>query len=123
MERQRISLGMKSSYIQDITDIQMSSDDESDEGSEGNSSDDEMKFAGFHHTSPFVIGDTIEGSTDLSLVESRASVPPLEVPLEEIENLDKENHVDPNEGHNNKVNGQDNAKSKKQAIKKAKEER
>ncbi|KAK4767494.1 hypothetical protein SAY86_015244 [Trapa natans] len=118
VEKQRISLGMKSSYIQDTMDIQKCSDDESKEIN----SNDEVKSEGFHDSPRMVVENAIGSSAVLYQMESRASVPPLEVSLEEIENLDQEHSVDPN-GHSNEVNDQNDTKSKKRAIKKAKEER
>ncbi|XP_031396337.1 rRNA biogenesis protein RRP5 isoform X3 [Punica granatum] len=122
-ERRRISLGMKNSYFQDVTDIQMSSDEESDGVTKENSSDDEINSTVFRICSSQVIEEENGGSAALAQVESRASVPPLEVPLEEIENPDEDNHMKPNEDRSDEVNNQDDDKSKKRAKKKAKEER
>ena len=116
-DRHRVSLGMKSSYFSETIDIQkppkQSSDDAITENSYtvGNWNLDNLNVEcenGEHQI--------------LAEVEARASVLPLEVPLDDIEAIDTDKQVNQN------IESVDNPealdeKNKRRAKKKAREER
>ncbi|KFK38561.1 hypothetical protein AALP_AA3G129700 [Arabis alpina] len=113
-EKQRISLGMKNSYFINGDDVKPKSPSEKNDD-EASMECDNNDFS-FQETS----GERPSGaSLVLSQVESRASIRPLEVDLEDIEESDLDNN------HNHeKLHGADkDEKSKRREKQKDKEER
>ncbi|KAL8459787.1 hypothetical protein ACS0TY_031636 [Phlomoides rotata] len=123
-ERNRVSLGMKNSYIEDEDVLQTPSRQSHDfaigmNGSvvlaepailpQSNSENMNYEYDDHHHS---VLGDA----------ESRALVPPLEVPLDDIESLDVEPGV-AQDMVNSTTADTTEEKNKKKAKKKAREER
>ncbi|KAI3417734.1 uncharacterized protein J3R85_014181 [Psidium guajava] len=123
-ERRRISLGMKNSYFTSVNGIQLPSDEESDELIRENGYGDETKLmlpSSSSHVIQHMISDNdSEEDAALAQAESRASIPPLEVTLDEIEHLDEDNMIITEEGHVNEVK---NVENRKQTKKKEKEDR
>lgn len=124
-ERRRISLGMKNSYFTSVNGIHVPSDEESDELIRENGYGDETKqmlLSSSSHGIQHMISDNeSEEDAALAQAESRASIPPLEVTLDEIEHLDEDNMIIPEEGHGDEVKKVE--KNTKGAKKKEKEER
>ncbi|KAK9266592.1 hypothetical protein L1049_021657 [Liquidambar formosana] len=126
-ERKRISLGMKTSYIKEV-DIQTPLKQRSYEAIKENDSIDDTQLAMFSESDlPGFQNMDIECAADgdcpvLAQAESRASILPLEVTLDEIEHSDVDNVVSQNEAHINDAETMDE-KKKSRANKKAKEER
>lgn len=128
-ERHRISLGMKNSYFRDDDgeDIQTTSRQSISSTDKGNSVFigtqstvfPESGSAGFDNIDVSAVNIT---DNILTEVESRASIPPLEVPLDDIENSDIDNAVNKNPDHTGNADMADE-KDKKRAMKKAKKER
>ncbi|XP_060194089.1 rRNA biogenesis protein RRP5 isoform X2 [Lycium barbarum] len=118
-ERHRISLGMKNSYFNDATsgeiDTKLSSGDALSIGIESTPSP-ERSSQGRENLD----GESVDGK-DLFLaeVESRASIPPLEVPLDDTENLDMGDVINQDSGDATNLDTSDD-KNKKHAAKKAK---
>ncbi|KAF8085254.1 hypothetical protein N665_0674s0019 [Sinapis alba] len=120
-EKRRISLGMKSSYFMN------GDDDKAQPRSEENANEDSMECDPINDSKPGVltaVGDfgfqeTNSGtSMVLAQVESRASILPLEVDLDDIEEADFGNN------QNQKLQGADkDEKSKRREKQKDKEER
>ncbi|XP_044501490.1 rRNA biogenesis protein RRP5 [Mangifera indica] len=123
-EKRRISLGMKNSYFSSDNDLQMLSEEETDEDIEENGSHDQSLM--LDGSLPAVEDSDIESEDGEALVlaqtESRASVPPLEVTLEDIEQPVMDNVVSQNMERIDVADNKDE-KNKRQAKKKAKEER
>lgn len=123
-EKRRISLGMKNSYFSSDNDLQMLSEEETDEDIEENGSHDQSLM--LDGSLPAVEDSDIESEGGEALVlaqtESRASVPPLEVTLEDIEQPVMDNVVSQNMERIDVADNKDE-KNKRQAKKKAKEER
>lgn len=123
-ERHRISLGMKNSYFNDATSV------ETDErpGSGYAVNGDALSIGVESTSSPErssqeqedLDGESGDGK-DLFLaeVESRASIPPLEVPLDDTYNLDIDDVVNQDSGNATNFGTSDD-KNKKHAAKKAK---
>ncbi|PPD84400.1 hypothetical protein GOBAR_DD18640 [Gossypium barbadense] len=121
-ERHRISLGMKNSYFTDDIDFQITEQEESDEDMEETGvADDEARSILLTDRTGMDIEYRSGVSDVLAQAESRASIPPLDVTLDDIEHSDMENFISENQ-ENNEVTAIDE-KSKRQAKKKAKEER
>ncbi|TYJ18682.1 hypothetical protein E1A91_A09G140100v1 [Gossypium mustelinum] len=125
-ERHRISLGMKNSYFTDDIDFQITEQEESDEdieetGVADDDADDEARSILLTDSTGMDIEYGSGVSDVLAQAESRASIPPLDVTLDDIEHSDMENFISQNQ-ENNEVTGVDE-KSKRRAKKKAKEER
>ncbi|MBA0650878.1 hypothetical protein Goklo_018256, partial [Gossypium klotzschianum] len=125
-ERHRISLGMKNSYFTDDIDFQITEQEESDEdieetGVADDDADDEARSILLTDSTGMDIEYRSGVSDVLAQAESRASIPPLDVTLDDIEHSDMENFISENQ-ENNEVTAIDE-KSKRQAKKKAKEER
>lgn len=118
-ERRRISLGMKRSYI-DNNDNQQVPSDESDEDDDSSLNDSSTMC----RDKQFQILD-LECETDdhqvLEQVESRASIPPLEVTLDDMDQPDMNSAVTCQE-QIDKTDTTDE-KNQKRAKRKAKEER
>ncbi|KAL9228093.1 hypothetical protein vseg_003707 [Gypsophila vaccaria] len=116
-ERQRISLGMKPSYLMDEETAISSSSLTSDEGSEDfELVDDSMSQEDSHLGPKF----EVENEMALAQVESRASVPPLEVKLDDVEDDGVGELFDSKESP---AVGVLDEKNNRRAKKKAKEER
>ncbi|KAL8246480.1 hypothetical protein R6Q59_007696 [Mikania micrantha] len=81
-ERQRISLGMKGSYLDTITDVGTSTNHGSDSFNENHSESDDETPSGVQQ--PLILFGNGNHPV-LAEVESRASVLPLDVPLDEPE--------------------------------------
>lgn len=123
-EKRRISLGMKSSYFKnDADNLQMSSEEESDEA---------IEEVGSYNRSSLLENSSVAvqdmdtesedgGSLVLAQIESRASVPPLEVNLDD-EQPDMDNGISQNQGHTDEAKTIDE-KNNRHAKKKEKEER
>ncbi|KAG7581622.1 S1 domain [Arabidopsis suecica] len=125
-EKRRISLGMKSSYLMNGDDVkaQPPSEEKADETSMEcdpiNDPNTEVLAAvgdfGFQETS----GGRHSGtSLVLAQVESRASIPPLEVDLDDIEEMDFDN----NQNQEKLLGANKDEKSKRREKQKDKEER
>ncbi|KAL3341525.1 hypothetical protein AABB24_025863 [Solanum stoloniferum] len=123
-ERHRISLGMKNSYINDAT-----SGETYTRPSSGYAVNGDALSIGLESTSSpesssqgreDLDGESVDGK-DLFLaeVESRASIPPLEVPLDDTENLDMGDVVNQNSGDATNFGTSDD-KNQKHVAKKAK---
>lgn len=123
-ERHRISLGMKNSYINDAT-----SGETYTRPSSGYAVNGDALSIGLESTSSpesssqgreDLDGESVDGK-DLFLaeVESRASIPPLEVPLDETENLDMGDVFNQNSGDATNFGTSDD-KNQKHVAKKAK---
>ncbi|XP_021893902.1 rRNA biogenesis protein RRP5 isoform X2 [Carica papaya] len=93
-ERHRVSLGMKGSYLRDNIDLQMSPKQESKEAvtedgsGEGNITFQESGANGVQMTDALC---EKEASLVLAQMESRASVPPLDVTLDDREHSEDDN--------------------------------
>lgn len=123
-EKHRISLGMKSSYFKnDTDDLQMSSEEESDEAIEEAGS--YIRSSLFVNSSVAVQDMDMEsedgGFPVLAQTESRASVPPLDVSLDD-EQPDMDNVISQNQGHIDEAKTIDE-KNNRRAKKRVKEER
>lgn len=126
-QRHRISLGMKNAYIQDSDDTELPSKQESDEAIGENGSSDDTRLVTFPGSSLIGLQNMdIEGENgdclDLAQVESRASIPPLEVSLDDIDQPDMDNLVSSNQKQIDEADTI-NEKNKRRPKKKAKEER
>ncbi|XP_074276479.1 rRNA biogenesis protein RRP5 [Silene latifolia] len=123
VERQRISLGMKSSDLMD-EDIAISSSSlSSDEGSEDFDAVDDSASnmnIGVSQISHSVSEVEHENELAIAQVESRASVPPLEVTLDDVEEDGVDERFDLKESQ---IVGVLDEKNKRRAMKKAKEDR
>ncbi|KAI4310641.1 hypothetical protein MLD38_035604 [Melastoma candidum] len=128
-DRQRISLGMKDSYIhENRKNMETTSDqDEDDElmtenGFQGHNKSFTSPSSGSGIFQDLMIeDDDDEDDAALAQVESRAAVPPLEVALDDLEQNGEDIEVIP-EKHLEDAHSAD-PKSKKEARKKAKQER
>lgn len=123
-EKHRISLGMKSSYFKnDTDDLQMSSEEESDETIEEAGS--YIRSSLFVNSSVAVQDMDMEsedgGFLVLAQTKSRASVPPLEVSLDD-EQPNMDNVISQNQGHIDEAKTIDE-KNNRRAKKRVKEER
>ncbi|KAK7848536.1 rrna biogenesis protein rrp5 [Quercus suber] len=126
-QRHRISLGMKNAYIEDNDDIELPSKQESDEATRENGSIDDTRLVTFPGSSLIGLQNMdIEGENGdclvLAQVESRASIPPLEVSLDDIDQPDMDNLVSSNQAQIDEADTI-NEKNKRRPKKKAKEER
>ncbi|KAJ0089046.1 hypothetical protein Patl1_32885 [Pistacia atlantica] len=123
-EKRRISLGMKNSYFSGDNDLQMLSEEETDEDIEENGSHDHSSMLDGSLPAAEDSDDESEDGEDMVLAqsESRASVPPLEVTLEDIEQPDMDDVVGQSTEHIDEADNKDE-KNKRRAKKKAKEER
>ncbi|XP_020233818.1 rRNA biogenesis protein RRP5 [Cajanus cajan] len=108
-ERQRISLGMKNSYMSDKTVLQIPSEEGSDEPvADGMKSID--------------VADEINQFPILTQARQRADIPPLDVALDDFDQFDANNANSQGEKHANEEDTI-NEKHKRHEKKKAKEER
>lgn len=126
-QRHRISLGMKNAYIENNDDIELPSKQESDEATRENGSIDDTRLVTFPGSSLIGLQNMdIEGENGdclvLAQVESRASIPPLEVSLDDIDQPDMDNLVSSNQAQIDEADTI-NEKNKRRPKKKAKEER
>ncbi|XVE75785.1 hypothetical protein DITRI_Ditri12bG0120500 [Diplodiscus trichospermus] len=121
-ERHRISLGMKNSYFTDDIDIQVPLKEESDEEIEETVVKDEARSIMLTNSTH---GQDIEfengTSSVLAQAESRASIPPLDVTLDDIEHCDMDILNSQNQADSNEAVAID--EKNKRRAKKAKEER
>ncbi|KAF5737374.1 protein RRP5 isoform X2 [Tripterygium wilfordii] len=120
-ERRRISLGIKSSYLRDSSEIH-SSEQEFDKGNGSVEDGDVESLMHTRSSSPEIQIMGIDGNeecTVLAQAESRSFIRPLEVILDDIEDSDVHIVASQNQGHIDTVDG----KERRQAKKKAKEER
>lgn len=122
-ERHRISLGMKNSYFNDDNDIQTPSKDESDEEiEEAGVMDDARSIMLTESTQGLDIEFESGASSVLAQAESRASIPALEVTLDDIEHPDVDILIGQNQANSSEAVVTDQ-KNKRKEKKKAKEER
>ncbi|KZV37907.1 hypothetical protein F511_12189 [Dorcoceras hygrometricum] len=123
-ERKRVSLGMKVSYFKDGETMQTTSTQSLDDGIEKNSSVAVSQTL-LQRTSALIDNIDLEAESGyhskLADFENRALVPPLEVPLHDMEIPDNEEDVDdePNAANAEIIE----EKNKKRAKKKAREDR
>ncbi|KAI5671713.1 hypothetical protein M9H77_12077 [Catharanthus roseus] len=120
-ERNRVSLGMKNSYLHSDMEVQETSELDSDNAI------DENHDGGPEATSLSVIENSHMQSENgkhpiLADLESRASIPPLDVPLDDMEIADVDNTTNQDLKDSNGAYIADET-SKKHAKKKAKEDR
>lgn len=125
-DRHRISLGMKDVYIMENNDLQTSSEQDPDEDIIENGITDGSLSAMFPGSSSFCTQNMdveYENAEPqfLAQAESRASVPPLEVTLDDIEQFNGDNIVSQDQEHPDVDTV--NEKKKQLTKKKAKEER
>ncbi|KAK7392757.1 hypothetical protein VNO78_21204 [Psophocarpus tetragonolobus] len=121
-ERQRISLGMKNSYMHDGTELQIPSEEESDEHiADGMKSITSMND-GLLGTSNIDVEGENNQFPVLSQAQERADIPPLDVVLDDFDQFDVNNANSQSEEHANEENIV-NEKHKRREKKKAKEER
>ncbi|XP_061360719.1 rRNA biogenesis protein RRP5 isoform X2 [Gastrolobium bilobum] len=114
-ERQRISLGMKNSYMEDETVLQIPLEEGSDEPiADGMNSS-------LLETSNIDVEGEIDHFTILSQAEERAYIPPLDVDLDDCDQFDINNTNSQSEEHANE--GTRDEKQKRREKKKTKEER
>eukprot|EP00268_Persea_americana_P004314 TRINITY_DN1135_c1_g1_i2.p1 TRINITY_DN1135_c1_g1~~TRINITY_DN1135_c1_g1_i2.p1 ORF type:complete len:1393 (+),score=282.83 TRINITY_DN1135_c1_g1_i2:3381-7559(+) len=96
-ERNRISLGMKDSYIGNCTAVNVTSDHDSDGGFGGNSAIDDYQLSMLQNDD--LPASNLQGEHEesdlpvLSQADSRAHVPPLEVTLDDMEGSELEDAV------------------------------
>lgn len=126
-QRRRISLGMKDSYIGSDIDIQLPSKQQPDEATRENGSSDDTTLVSFPSSSLLGVQNMdIEGEKEgfpvLAQAESRASIPPLEVSLDDIDQSDMGNLVSQDQEHINEVDTIPERNTRR-AKKKVKEER
>lgn len=126
-ERHRITLGMKDSYFSDIDEIQAPSKQNSDAAVDG--SDyivlDELTILPENNSSGIQHLDVDFGNGEhpiLADVEARASILPLEVPLDDIDSSGMDDVLSHDKEHVDSLDTEDE-KSKRRAKKKANEER
>ncbi|CAB4317299.1 unnamed protein product [Prunus armeniaca] len=125
-DRHRISLGMKDVYIMEDNDLQTSSEQDPDEDIIENGITDGSLSAMFPGSSSFCTQNMdveYENAEPqfLAQAESRASVPPLEVTLDDIDQFNGDNIVSQDQEHPDVDTV--NEKKKRLTKKKAKEER
>ncbi|XP_042480100.1 rRNA biogenesis protein RRP5 isoform X1 [Macadamia integrifolia] len=124
-ERHRISLGMKSSYIRDDTSSHVLSDQNKFEAVDGNGSSDDSQISTPEESSLRGSQDAVFESGEnpiLAEAESRASIMPLEVALDDMEDSDSENIISRAQEHVNEADSLAE-KNKRRAKRKQKEER
>ncbi|RDY08514.1 rRNA biogenesis protein RRP5, partial [Mucuna pruriens] len=120
-ERQRISLGMKDSYMRDDTELQIPSKEGSDEPiTDGMKSITSMDSS-LLGTSNIDVEDEIIQFPILSQAQERADIPPLDVALDDLDQFDVNNANIQSEEHANEDTK--NEKHKRREKKKVKEER
>lgn len=96
-ERNRISLGMKDSYIGNCTAVNVTSDHDSDGGFGGNSAINDYQLSMLQNDD--LPASNLQGEHEesdlpvLSQADSRAHVPPLEVTLDDMEGSELEDAV------------------------------
>jgi rRNA biogenesis protein RRP5 len=126
-QRRRISLGMKDSYTGSDGDIPLPSKQQPDEAKKENGFSDDTTLVSFPSSSLLgaqnmdVEGEN-EGFPVLAQAESRASIPPLEVSLDDIDLPDMGNLVGQDQ---ERIDEADtiHERNTRQAKKKVKEER
>ena len=126
-ERHRISLGMKNSYLTGDYDIQAPSKPKSDDAISRNDYVEGTQLTTLLESSSSGIQNLdIQCENGdrpvLAKVEERASILPLEVPLDDMENSGLDDDVCKNNEHVDDADTGDE-KNKRRAKKKAKEER
>ncbi|GFY93587.1 similar to RIBOSOMAL RNA PROCESSING 5 [Actinidia rufa] len=126
-DRHRISLGMKNSYFAENYDVQAPSKQKSDDEDDENDHmvDTQLNMlpgSGSSGIQNFDIEYENEEHPVLADVEARASILPLEVPLDDIENSGMDDVICQSKGQVDYVDAKDE-KSKRQAKRKEKEER
>ncbi|XP_010317858.1 rRNA biogenesis protein RRP5 [Solanum lycopersicum] len=124
-ERHRISLGMKNSYINDATSGETYARPSSGHAVNGDALPIGIQSTSSPESSSQGREDLDDESVDgkdlfLAEVESRASIPPLEVPLDDTENLDMGDVVNQNSGGATTNFGTSDDKNQKHVAKKAK---
>lgn len=117
---------MKKSYFTDDIDFQITEQEQSDEdieetGVEDDDVDDEARSILLTDSTGMDIEYGSGASDVLAQAESRASIPPLDVTLDDIEHSDMENFISQNQKNNEATTIDE--KNKRRAKKKAKEER
>ena len=121
-QRNRVSLGMKESYVLDGDNTEETSDEEADDETiESNGFKGDSKLISLPDNHIDVEYANLEIPI-LAQTESRASVPPLEVTLDDENQEDANDIVGRNQEHVDEENTLDE-KSKRKAKRKAKEER
>jgi rRNA biogenesis protein RRP5 len=110
--KNKISLGMKQSYFEDVSDINMALENDENDTCGNEDINIDQVFTSLHEN----------GYTELNQLQSRALVPPLQVSLEESEASDNDDSIT---CENVVTNGNDAANKRKikLAKKKAKEDR
>ncbi|KAL5545605.1 hypothetical protein UlMin_005292 [Ulmus minor] len=127
-ERNRISLGMKDFYVLDNDDTQEPSDQENDEDSEDAEPLEDAKVISFPDSGfPGLQSMDVDSENPeipaLAQAESRASIPPLEVTLDDTDQSYLDNTISQKQEQRIDMGGDLDVKGKKQAKRKAKEER
>nr|XP_025634563.1 rRNA biogenesis protein RRP5 isoform X4 [Arachis hypogaea] len=120
--KQRISLGMKNSYMRDEYAHGIPSDQQSDEPLADRMTSMDLMTSSVPGTSDMEILDEIDQLPILSRAEERASIPPLDVSLDDLDKIDINNTNRQSEEHSNDE-GIIDEKKKRREKKKAKEER
>jgi len=126
-QRHRISLGMKDSYIGSDIDIRLPSKQQPDEAMRENGFSEDTTLVSFPSSSLLGFQNMdIDGEKEkfpvLAQAESRASVPPLEVSLDDIDQPDTGNLVSQDQEHIDEAVAI-HERSTRRAKKKVKEER
>ncbi|EEF30787.1 programmed cell death protein, putative [Ricinus communis] len=125
VERRRISLGIKNLDNGNDTDILPSQEESSDAISENGTTDDGDSKP-HYSSSPAIEGMDIESENEehavLAHAESRASIPPLNVTLDDVEHSDVDDTISQTQEQIDKTKIADE-KDTRQAKKKVKEER
>ena len=127
-ERNRISLGMKDFYVLDNDDTQEPSEQENDEDSEDAEPLEDAKVISFPDSGfPGLQSMDVDSENPeipaLAQAESRASIPPLEVTLDDTDQSYVDNTMSQKQEQGIDMGGDPDVKGKKQAKRKAKEER
>ncbi|XP_072077832.1 rRNA biogenesis protein RRP5 isoform X2 [Arachis hypogaea] len=120
--KQRISLGMKNSYMRDEDAHGIPSDQQSDEPLADRMTSMDLMTSSVPGTSDMEILDEIDQLPILPQAEERASIPPLDVSLDDLDKIDINNTNRQSEEHSNDE-GTIDEKKKRREKKKAKEER
>ena len=121
-ERHRISLGMRNSYMSDETLLQIASKEGSDELIADGMKSIISMHSSLLETSTIGVEDEINQFPILSRAEDRGDIPPLDVSLDDFDQIDVNNANSHSEEHANEE-VIINEKHKRHEKKKAKEER
>lgn len=122
VERHRISLGMKNSYMRDEIMSQIPSEEESDKPIANGMKSITSMNSSFLGTLNMDVEDEINQFPILSQAQERADIPPLDVSLDDCDQYGVNNTISQSEGHANEEDTK-KEKHKRREKKKAKEER